>query len=144
MTQKLCWSIAVILLVTRTIGAETTKNNKQFHLKNIRNYNNEINEAGSQRSHQEHDDSLNNDSNMHSESSDQPHSRQKRLIWVTDDGRLALPPGTTLIIAPTLTMPFIRYPPDGFHSNISISLPLTSIMLMFVLFYENSNRFNFS
>lgn len=22
-------------------------------------------------------------------------------------------------------MPFIRYPPDGFHSNISISLPLT-------------------
>lgn len=23
-----------------------------------------------------------------------PNSRQKRLIWVTDDGRLALPPGT--------------------------------------------------
>lgn len=42
-----------------------------------------------------------------------PHSRQKRLIWVTDDGRLALPPGTSLIIAPTLTMPFVRYPPEG-------------------------------
>lgn len=55
----------------------------------------------------------------------EPHSRQKRLIWVTDDGRLALPPGTSLIIAPTLSMPFVRYPPDGFHSNISISVPLT-------------------
>lgn len=55
----------------------------------------------------------------------QPHSRQKRLIWVTNDGRLALPPGTTLIIAPTLSMPLVRYPPDGFHSNISISVPLT-------------------
>lgn len=59
-------------------------------------------------------------------SSDVKHSRQKRLIWVTDDGRLALPPGTSLIIAPTLAMPFIRYTPDGFHSNISISIPLTS------------------
>lgn len=54
-----------------------------------------------------------------------PHSRQKRLIWVTDDGRLALPPGTSLIIAPTISMPFVRYPPDAFHSNISISIPLT-------------------
>lgn len=54
-----------------------------------------------------------------------PHSRQKRLIWITNDGRLALPPGTSLIIAPTLSLPFVRYPPDGFHSNISISLPLT-------------------
>lgn len=61
-----------------------------------------------------------------SEKANEPHSRQKRLIWVTDDGRLALPPGTSLVIAPTLTMPFVRYPPDGFHSNISISIPLTS------------------
>lgn len=65
---------------------------------------------------------------FHAEASDVPHSRQKRLIWVTDDGRLALPPGTSLIIAPTLAMPFVRYPPDGFHSNITISLPLTSKM----------------
>lgn len=28
----------------------------------------------------------------------QPHSRKKRLIWITDDGRLALPPGTVLSI----------------------------------------------
>ena len=53
-------------------------------------------------------------------------SRQKRLVWVTDDGRLALPPGTSLTISPTIAMPFVRYPPDGFFSNISISLPLTS------------------
>lgn len=54
-----------------------------------------------------------------------PHSRKKRLIWVTDDGRLALPPGTSLTITPTLAMPLVRYPPDGFFSNISVSLPLT-------------------
>jgi hypothetical protein len=45
----------------------------------------------------------------------QPHSRQKRLIWITDDGRLALPPGTSLIIAPTLSMPFVR----NFFSNLN-------------------------
>lgn len=55
-----------------------------------------------------------------------PHSREKRLLWLTTDGRLALPPGTTLVIAPTLGMPFVRYPPDGFLSNMSISLPFTS------------------
>lgn len=60
------------------------------------------------------------------EDSSIPKSRQKRLIWVTDDGRLALPPGTSLTISPTLALPFVRYPPDGFFSNISISLPLTS------------------
>lgn len=58
--------------------------------------------------------------------SEKPHSRKKRLIWVTDDGRLALPPGTSLTIAPTIALPFVRYPPTGFLSNISISLPITS------------------
>uniref|UniRef100_A0A182RF49 Secreted protein n=1 Tax=Anopheles funestus TaxID=62324 RepID=A0A182RF49_ANOFN len=57
--------------------------------------------------------------------SSEPHSRKKRLIWVTDDGRLALPPGTSLTIAPTIALPFVRYPPTGFLSNISISLPIT-------------------
>lgn len=33
-----------------------------------------------------------------SNESNQPHSRKKRLIWITDDGRLALPPGTVLSI----------------------------------------------
>lgn len=58
--------------------------------------------------------------------SDIPHSRQKRLLWVTEDGRLALPPGTTLVITPSLSLPFVRYPPDGFFSNMSIALPFTS------------------
>ncbi|KAF5283823.1 hypothetical protein FQA39_LY04643 [Lamprigera yunnana] len=53
------------------------------------------------------------------------HSRQKRILWVTSDGRLALPPGTTLVIAPSLSLPFVRYPPDGFFSNLTISLPFT-------------------
>ncbi|KAJ8926024.1 hypothetical protein NQ315_009879 [Exocentrus adspersus] len=52
-------------------------------------------------------------------------SRQKRILWITEDGRLALPPGTTLIISPSLSMPFVRYPPDGFFSNMTISLPFT-------------------
>lgn len=54
------------------------------------------------------------------------HSRQKRLLWITSDGRLALPPGTTMVIAPSLSLPFVRYPPDGFFSNMTISLPFTS------------------
>ncbi|GAB0090926.1 uncharacterized protein DMENIID0001_057060 [Sergentomyia squamirostris] len=54
-----------------------------------------------------------------------PHSRQKRLIWITEDGRLALPPGTSLTISPTIALPFIRYPPPGFFSNITVSLPIT-------------------
>ncbi|KAJ8975540.1 hypothetical protein NQ317_003882 [Molorchus minor] len=52
-------------------------------------------------------------------------SRQKRILWVTQDGRLALPPGTTLVITPSMSMPFVRYPPDGFFSNLTISLPFT-------------------
>ncbi|BES91451.1 DM4/DM12 family [Nesidiocoris tenuis] len=51
--------------------------------------------------------------------------RQKRILWITTDGRLALPPGTLLTITPTISMPFVRYPPEGFLSNMSISLPFT-------------------
>ncbi|XP_075217488.1 uncharacterized protein LOC142322367 [Lycorma delicatula] len=56
---------------------------------------------------------------------ERPHSRQKRLIWITTDGRLALPPGTHLTITPTISLPFVRYPPEGFLSNMTISLPFT-------------------
>lgn len=58
--------------------------------------------------------------------SSKPHSRKKRMIWVSDDGRLALPPGTVLSISPTLSMPLVRYPPTGFLSNLTMSFPLTS------------------
>ncbi|KAK7788644.1 hypothetical protein R5R35_008277 [Gryllus longicercus] len=60
-----------------------------------------------------------------SDAARQPHSRQKRVLWVTNDGRLALPPGTSLVITPTLSLPFVRYPPHGFLSNMTISLPFT-------------------
>lgn len=95
-----CWCLVLLLLVTRAIALETYFQPKPSKSKESSKDNVETNQ--------------------------EPHSRQKRLIWVTDDGRLALPPGTSLVIAPTLAMPFVRYPPDGFHSNISISLPLTS------------------
>lgn len=54
------------------------------------------------------------------------HHRQKRLLWITNDGRIALPPGTIMTITPTLALPFVRYPPYGFLSNMTISLPFTS------------------
>lgn len=56
---------------------------------------------------------------------DKPHSRKKRLIWITDDGRLALPPGTALTITPTISLPLVRYPLEGFLSNMTMSFPLT-------------------
>lgn len=51
--------------------------------------------------------------------------RQKRVLWVTNDGRLALPPGSTMVLTPSFSMPFIRHPLEGFLSNISVSLPFT-------------------
>lgn len=54
------------------------------------------------------------------------HHRQKRVLWITNDGRIALPPGTVMTITPTLALPFVRYPPYGFLSNMTISLPFTS------------------
>lgn len=106
-----CWCLVLLLLVSRAIALDAPK---PFQPKTP-----------------DSSDSLKEKKIQHAESSDVPHSRQKRLIWVTDDGRLALPPGTSLVIAPTLAMPFVRYPPDGFHSNISISVPLTSELLEF-------------
>ncbi|XP_017755242.1 PREDICTED: LOW QUALITY PROTEIN: uncharacterized protein LOC108547303 [Eufriesea mexicana] len=53
------------------------------------------------------------------------HHRQKRLFWITNDGRIALPPGTIMTITPTLALPFVRYPPYGFLSNMTVSLPFT-------------------
>ena len=55
-----------------------------------------------------------------------PHSRQKRILWITNDGRLALPPGTTMAITPSISMPFVRHPPKGFLSNMTVSFPFSS------------------
>lgn len=65
--------------------------------------------------------------NQREKESTKAHSRKKRLIWVSDDGRLALPPGTILSIAPTLSLPLVRYPPSGFLANLTMSFPLTSM-----------------
>lgn len=67
------------------------------------------------------------------EKSSKAHSRKKRLVWITDDGRLALPPGTVLSITPTLSLPLVRYPLSGFLSNITVSFPLTSKYLLFYI-----------
>lgn len=67
------------------------------------------------------------------EKSSKAHSRRKRLVWITDDGRLALPPGTVLSITPTLSLPLVRYPLSGFLSNITVSFPLTSKFLFSVM-----------
>lgn len=70
-------------------------------------------------------DGVNGDSASRADDSQKPHSRKKRLIWITDDGRLALPPGTVLSITPTLSLPLVRYPLEGFLSNMTMSFPLT-------------------
>lgn len=59
-------------------------------------------------------------------SHEETKTRQKRILWVTQDGRLALPPGTTMVVTPSMSLPFVRYPPEGFFSNMTISLPFTS------------------
>lgn len=66
-----------------------------------------------------------NEASDESDEANKPHSRKKRLIWITDDGRLALPPGTVLSITPTLSLPLVRYPLEGFLSNMTMSFPLT-------------------
>src|SRR5690349_10972988 len=101
-----CWCLILLLLISKAIASETPR---PFQPRSPKS-SDDLKEENRQSSYV-------------------PHSRQKRLIWVTDDGRLALPPGTSLIIAPTLAMPFVRHPPDGFHSNLSISIPLTSKFL---------------
>lgn len=71
--------------------------------------------------------------------SKQYHSRRKRLVWITEDGRLALPPGTALTFTPTISMPLVRHPPEGFFSNVSISFPLTSEYLQILPFRHKTN-----
>lgn len=72
-----------------------------------------------------------------------PHSRQKRILWITNDGRLALPPGTTMTITPSLSMPFVRHPPKGFLSNMTVSFPFTSkLLLLNIIIVLNINEYS--
>jgi len=54
-----------------------------------------------------------------------PHHRTKRFLFMTDEKRIVMPPGTQLVLTPTLALPFLRYPPDGIDANMTISTPFT-------------------
>jgi hypothetical protein len=71
------------------------------------------------------------------------HHRQKRVLWFTNDGRIALPPGTVMTITPTLALPFVRHPPYGFLSNMTISLPFTSESAIWNVSHDVVLRENF-
>ena len=54
------------------------------------------------------------------------HHRSKRFLWMTHEKRLVFPPGTQLVLTPTVAMPLLRYPPHGLDANFTISTPFTS------------------
>jgi len=54
-----------------------------------------------------------------------PHHRDKRFVFMTGEKRLVMPPGTQLVLTPTLALPFLRYPPHGIDANMTISTPFT-------------------
>ena len=37
-----------------------------------------------------------------------PHHREKRFLFMTDEKRIVMPPGSQLVLAPTLALPFLR------------------------------------
>ncbi|XP_071535368.1 uncharacterized protein [Panulirus ornatus] len=55
--------------------------------------------------------------------SGQAHSRKKRLIFLTSERRLTLPPATVLVLTPTLSLPFGRNLPVGYGASMTISIP---------------------
>jgi len=57
-----------------------------------------------------------------------PHSRQKRLVFYTNDRRLSLPPGAGFLLTPTLEIPFIRNLPGGYQTGMTISLPFGTLL----------------
>ena len=38
-----------------------------------------------------------------------PHHREKRFLFMTDEKRIVMPPGSQLVLAPTLALPFLRW-----------------------------------
>ena len=69
------------------------------------------------------------------------HHRQKRFLWMTQEKRLVLPPGTQLVLTPTLAMPLLRYPPSGLDANLTISTPFTRNDFSFI--HKNCSWLNF-
>lgn len=54
------------------------------------------------------------------------HSRVKRVIYLTSERRLTLPPETVLVLTPTLSLPFARNLPTGYGASMTISIPFKS------------------
>lgn len=102
-------------------SSATHLNIQHIHENLSRTKPNSSNSVGDSKINSQPDD----DDSSTSKEANKPHSRKKRLIWITDDGRLALPPGTVLSITPTLSLPLVRYPLEGFLSNMTMSFPLT-------------------
>lgn len=119
METSILWFLAVIVSMSITSTASQTMHNKSSD---------EHNGPATEQRHGSDTANGNGDRSRNGEAvgeADQPHSRKKRLIWITDDGRLALPPGTALTITPTISLPLVRYPLEGFLSNMTMSFPLT-------------------
>lgn len=130
------WLVAAIVIVI--ISTASSQTIQQLNSRSPSDHMNYLNQS-LRRTKQNNSNAANGDGNsisdankmphrndaITSEDSNKPHSRKKRLIWITDDGRLALPPGTVLSITPTLSLPLVRYPLEGFLSNMTMSFPLT-------------------
>jgi len=54
-----------------------------------------------------------------------PYHREKRFVFLTDEKRFVMPPGSQLVLTPTLALPVLRYPPTGLDTNMTISTPFT-------------------
>ncbi|KAG7167780.1 uncharacterized protein LOC121867950 [Homarus americanus] len=50
-------------------------------------------------------------------------SRKKRLIFLSSERRLTLPPTTLLVLTPTLSIPLARNLPTGYGASMTISIP---------------------
>lgn len=126
MEKDILWFLAVIVSISITIASSQTIHNKSHDDHNRSTTNpRRIDDItnGSSAPAANTDSNRNND--VVSDDANKPHSRKKRLIWITDDGRLALPPGTALTLTPTISLPLVRYPLEGFLSNMTMSFPLT-------------------
>ena len=103
---KVIWTaIAVLVLCSRIVDAESYLPDDLYTLEEL------MSAANAHRSHR--------------------HHRDKRFIWMTEEKRLVLPPGTQLVLTPTLAMPLIRYPPHGMDANLTISTPFTGRTIIF-------------
>lgn len=129
-------AIVVIVLISIVSGQSIEKTNDQSSTTHVnierihqnlsrikRNSSNAV--GGANAANEAENKKSSADDSDTSTDANKPHSRKKRLIWITDDGRLALPPGTVLSITPTISLPLVRYPLEGFLSNMTMSFPLT-------------------